>query len=163
MKCIFEQYLRFMSTTPQFQITTTAFKLLFPALIMITCGCRNGQKTDETEVKTLYNAVNKTDTAMFNIKLIDKTFYGQLEINYRGLYKDSGDVTGIVKGDTLKGTFRFQHYGVKIWHSIPIALLKKDNKLIMGEGAMEIYMGMYYFKKNKPIDYQTPKFVFQKL
>jgi hypothetical protein len=163
MKCIFEQYLHFMTITPQFQIIKTVFKLTFLALIITTYGCESRSKADKSDIKTLYSAVNKTDTARFNIKLTDKEFYGQLEINYRGLYKDSGDVTGIVKGDTLKGTFRFQHYGIENWHTIPIALLKKDNKLIMGEGAMEIYMGIYYFKKNMTIDYQAPKFIFQKL
>lgn len=163
MKCIFELYPHFMKIKAQFQTAITIVKTLCLILIIITSGCGSNSDVDKSDIKTQYNAVNKIDTASLNIKLTDKEFYGQLEINYRGLYKDSGDVSGIVQGDTLKGTFRFQHYGIENWHTRPIALLKKDNKLIMGEGAMEIYMGMYYFKKNRPIDYQRPKFVFQKL
>ncbi|WP_214227765.1 hypothetical protein [Pedobacter sp. B4-66] len=125
-------------------------------------GC-SGESVDRNYTKTIYRAISKGDTATFKINLTDKEFFGQLEINYNGLYKDSGDVTGIVKGNELKGTYRFQHYGVEAWHKTPIALLKKDGKLIMGEGSMEVYMNIHYFKKNKPINYQNVKFVFEKM
>lgn len=130
-------------------------------LMIAVCSCSSTESIDKNDVKTLYSGINKSDTAKLFIKLTDKEFYGQLEINYRGAFKDSGDVSGIVKGDTLKGTYRYQHYGIEKWHIMPISLLKKHNQLIMGEGPMEIYMGMYYFKKNRPIDYQKPKFVFE--
>lgn len=131
-------------------------------IALFVYGCGNSS-VDNNEPKTVYSAINKDDTATLKIKLTDQLFYGQFEINYRGAYKDSGSVTGIVKGDTLKGSYRFQHYGIETWRTIPIALLKKDGKLIMGEGEMEIYLEMYYFKKNRPIDYQNPKFVFKPL
>ena len=127
------------------------------------CSSNSNSAVEQNNTKTLYRAINKDDTATFNIHLTDKEFFGQFEINYHGAYKDSGDVTGIVKGDTLKGTYRFQHYGVEEWHRTPIALLKKDGKLIMGVGSMEIYMNIRYFKKRIPINYQDPKFVFEKL
>lgn len=139
-----------------------ALKHLTLGLTIAICGCNSSASVDRNDVKTLYSGVNKSDTARLHIKLTDKEFYGQLEINYRGAFKDSGDVSGIVKGDTLRGTYRYQHYGIEKWHSMPISLLKRDNRLLMGEGAMEIYMGMYYFKKNRPIDYEKPKFVFEK-
>jgi hypothetical protein len=127
-----------------------------------TYGC-SSTSVEQDNTKALYRAISKDDTATFKINITDKEFFGQLEINYHGLYKDSGDVTGIVKGDELKGTYRFQHYGVETWHKAPIALLKKDGKLIMGEGSMEIYMNIRYFKKNVPINYQDAKFVFEKM
>lgn len=135
--------------------------LLLLGTIFILSGCEN-KETDRNATKTLYQATNQGDTATLKIKLTDKEFYGQYEINYHGAYKDSGDVTGIVKGNTLRGTYRFQHYGIEKWHSTPIALLKKDGKLILGEGSLEIYMNMAYFKKNTPINYKNPKFVFEK-
>lgn len=136
-------------------------KLLCLSLLMLEYGCGH-TSVNKVDSKTVYTAINKNDTATFKIKQIDKSFYGQLEINYRGAYKDSGGVTGVIIGDTLKGTYRFKHYGIEKWHFKPIALLKKNNQLIMGEGLMEIYMGMYYFKKNSPINYQKPKFIFEK-
>jgi hypothetical protein len=132
-----------------------------PVILFFTLySCNSGTK--QNDPKTVYYAVNKRDTATLVIKLSNKEFYGQLEINYRGAYKDSGSVTGIIKGDTLKGTYRFHHYGIETQRSIPIALLKKDNKLYMGVGAMEIYMNMAYFKKSIPINYQNPSFIFEK-
>lgn len=138
-----------------------AIKILCLGLVITASSCGNSS-VEKDDAKTLYTAINKNDTAILKIKLTDKEFYGQLEINYHGAYKDSGGVSGIIKGNTLKGTYRFQHYGIEKWHSMPIALLKKDDQLIMGEGLMEIYMGMYYFKKNVPINYQKPKFIFKK-
>jgi len=125
-------------------------------------GCSGTSVDQKNDTKTLYRAINKDDTATLKINLTDKEFYGQFEINYHGAYKDSGNVTGIVKGNTLMGTYHFQHYGIETWDKTPVAFLKKDDKLIMGVGAMEIYMNIRYFKKNVPIDYNNPKFVFEK-
>ncbi len=130
-------------------------------MIFTISGC-SSHDVDDNENKVLYRAINKGDTASLKVKLVDKEFYGQYEINYHGAYKDSGDVNGIIKGDTLKGTFHFQSYGIEKWYRIPISLLKKDDKLIMGVGSMEIYMNMTFFTKNVPIDYQHPKFVFER-
>lgn len=131
------------------------------SILFIVAGCGN-PGADDGRAKVLYRAINKDDTADLKVKLIGREFYGQFEINYHGVYKDSGDVNGIIKGDTLRGTYHYQHYGIETWHRIPIALLKKDNKLIMGVGAMEIYMNMTFFTKSIPIDYQHPKFIFEK-
>lgn len=150
-----------MKKVAQFPRLTKATLILCLSTVFIY-ACQNNS-VDKNDTKTLYRAINKNDTATFKIKLTDKEFYGQLEINYHNAYKDSGNVTGIVKGDTLKGTYRFRHYGIETWHTIPIALLKKAEKLIMGQGDMEIYMNMRYFKKNAPINYQNPKFVFEKM
>ncbi|QNK61643.1 hypothetical protein H7F33_13890 [Pedobacter sp. PAMC26386] len=138
-----------------------AIKLLFIWTVAAVIGCSNNKAPNETKMP--YKAIYKNDTANLNIVLKDREFYGQLEINYNGLYKDSGDVSGIIKGDTLRGTFYFQHYGIETKQRIPIALLKKDNKLIMGEGTMEIFMNITFFKKTVPIDYQKSKFVFKKI
>jgi len=137
-------------------------EILCLIIVFAMYGC-SSKSVDQNYTKTVYRAISKDDTATFKINLTDKEFFGQLEINYHGLYKDSGDVTGIVKGNELKGTYRFQHYGVETWHKTPITLLKKDGKLIMGEGSMEIYMNIHYFKKNTPINYQNVKFVFEKM
>jgi len=137
-------------------------KFLCIGIMLIIYGCGNEASVDDKGAKVVYRSINKDDTAHFKIRLTEKVFYGQFEINYHGLYKDSGDVNGIVKGDTLKGTFHYQTYGIPKWYRIPIALLKKDNKLIMGVGAMEIKMNMTFFKKNVPIDYKHATFVFEK-
>jgi hypothetical protein len=146
-----------MKQTTLISLTTAIFTIL----VFGASGCQNDQIRDN-EPKVLYRAVNKNDTALFKVFLTEKEFYGQFEINHHGVYKDSGDVNGIIKGDTLLGTFHYQSYGVEKWYRIPIALLKKKDQLIMGVGPMEIYMNMTFFTKNIPIDYQHPMFVFEK-
>lgn len=128
-------------------------------LLFLSCG---SPAADTQGQKVLYSAIHETDSARLNIILTDKIFEGQFEISHNGVYKDSGDVNGVLKGDTLMGTFHYQSYGVEKWYRIPIALLKKDKQLIMGTGSMEIYMNMTFFSKKIPIDYQHPKFVFEK-
>lgn len=130
-------------------------------IALLSAACNPAEETSKTKV--VYHAVNKDDTASFRLDLTEKAFTGQFEINYHGLYKDSGDVNGIIKGDTLKGTYHYQHYGTEAWYRIPIALLKRDQKLVMGVGEMEIFMNMTFFKKNIPIDYQHPKFIFERI
>lgn len=134
-------------------------KLLFIWIVAVATGCNHASD----EIKIPYQAVAKNDTASLKIILKKKEFYGQLEVNYGGLYKDSGDVSGIVKGDTLKGTFYYQRYGKGTKRRIPIALLKKDHKLVMGVGEMEVFMNITFFKKSVPVDYQKAKFVFQRV
>lgn len=130
-------------------------------IFIVSCGSDDGNiKSKQT--KSVYHAIYKTDTALLKLDLSEKAFTGQMEINYNGLYKDSGDVNGIIKGDTLKGTYYYQRYGIEKWDRIPIALLKRDSKLIMGVGNMEIYFNMTFFKKKEPIDYQHVKFIFEK-
>lgn len=135
--------------------------LLGACIIILLYSCNS--KNNKHEPKIIYQAIHNQDTATLKLTFTGKTFYGQLETNYHNAYTDSGGVTGIVEGDTLlKGTYRFQHYGIKKYHTRPIALLKKKDKLVMGEGPMEIFMGMYYFKKYAPINYQDAKFIFEK-
>lgn len=137
-----------------------AILFLFVALLIDGCS-PSGPAPKETTV--LYRAIAKTDTANLKINYSGNAFYGQMEINYGGAYKDSGDVNGVVKGDTLKGTYYFQHYGIELKQRIPISMLKKNNTLILGVGEMEIYMNMTFFKKTVPIDYQHTKFNFEQL
>lgn len=132
----------------------------FLALSVFICGC-DTSGVDHRTLNMKYRAVDKTDTALLHISITDSQFKGQFEIKYHGTVKDSGEVSGYVKGDTLVGNFLFQHYGMELKHRIPIALLNRDHKLIMGIGAMEIYLQRTYFKKNVPIDYKNVKFIFE--
>lgn len=109
-----------------------------------------------------YLAIKGADTAILKLVITGTQFTGQYEVNYHGSFKDSGDVKGAIKGDTLIGDYHFQHYGLEKWLRGPIALLKKDGRLILGTGTLESYMGINYFKKGAPIDYSAPKFIFQK-
>jgi hypothetical protein len=131
-------------------------------LFLALSGC-DTSGVDHSTTKMWYRAIDKDDTATFKVSVTDQQFKGQFEINYHGSYKDSGEVSGYVRGDTLVGNYLFQHYGMEQLRRIPVALLKKDGKLILGVGAMEIFLDRTYFKKNAPIDYKNVKFVFEKM
>jgi hypothetical protein len=134
----------------------------FFILLFLISGC-DTSGADHSTTKMWYRAINKEDTATFKVSVTDKQFKGTFEINYHGVYKDSGEVKGYVRGDTLVGNYLYQHYGIDKLYRIPIALLKRKDQLILGVGAMEIYLERTYFKPNVPIDYQHVKFVFEKM
>lgn len=135
--------------------------LLF-IFFVILAGC-DTSGSDHRTTKMWYRAIDKDDTATFKVSVTDGQFKGTLEINYHGSFKDSGEVSGYVRGDTLAGNYLFQHYGMEQLRRIPVSLLKKEDKLILGVGSMEIYLDRTYFKKNMPIDYKNVKFVFEKM
>lgn len=129
------------------------------AAILFSCADGNNK-----EKQFYYRAVNNKDTALLNfIKLEDNRFYGQYEIRYGESRKDSGEVRGIISGDTIKGSFYYQPYGGGVLKRYPIALLKRKNKLLLGKGVISVYMGIPSYLKGEPIDYSNPEFVFEEV
>ena len=112
--------------------------------------------------RAFYRAVNGEDTAILDIKINDKRFYGRYEITYHQFGKDSGDVRGDMHGDTLRGDFHYISNGGS-WKRIPIALLKKDDKLILGKGVIGTYFNLPLFIPEVPIEYNNSEFVFEKV
>lgn len=110
----------------------------------------------------VYRAVNNKDTAILAINKSNKRFYGRYEISYYQVGKDSGDVRGDIKGDTLRGDFHYISNGGS-WKRIPLALLKKENKLFLGSGVIGTYINLPCFMPGIPIDYSNSKFVFEEV
>ncbi len=134
---------------------------LFLLLIMIFVISCNSKENKSDYKKIVYRAVNQKDTAVLTININDKRFYGRYEILYHELGKDSGDVRGDIKGNTLTGDFHFISNGGS-WKRIPIALLKKDKKLILGTGVVGTYMNLPCFIQGT-LNYNDPKFVFEEI
>lgn len=124
-------------------------------------SCNSKEEKDRYN-RLLYRAVNGKDTAILDININDKRFYGRYEILYHKIGKDSGDVRGDLKGDTLRGDYHFISNGGS-WKRIPIALLKKDNKLILGKGVIGTYFNLPLFIPEVPIEYNNSEFVFEKI
>jgi len=124
-------------------------------------GCFSKEKEPKTE-NLSYLAIKGRDTASLSLVITGTLFKGKYEINYHGSHKDSGDVKGRIKGDTLLGDYVFQHYGMEKWHRAPIALLKRNDQLVMGVGATETFLSKSYFRKGAVIDYDHVKFIFQR-
>lgn len=93
---------------------------------------------------------------------------GQLNINYYN--KDTvltqrqptmGEFTGEFKGDTLFADYSFTSgSNGKDKYINPIALLYKNDTLIMGSGRIYSYMGRTYFDDKTPINFNKSRFRF---
>ncbi|WP_367756072.1 hypothetical protein [Flavobacterium sp. WC2430] len=104
---------------------------------LILMGCQSNKANDYQ----FYQAVKGKDTALLKLTQYDNKFYGQLEIRYGGVGKESGEVRGEKKGDTLKGKFDYRTYGgSKKW--APFVLLKRGKTLKMGSGVATTFMNI---------------------
>lgn len=134
----------------------TSLCVLFAAMVL---GCSNANKEGKP---FSYRALNDKDTALLRYTLLeDNRFFGQYEVIYGQFRKDSGEIRGIISGDTLKGSFYYRSYGGGVLKRYPVAMLKRDHKWLLGKGIISIYMGIPSFLKTEPIDYSQPEFVFE--
>lgn len=134
---------------------------IIPILLIFLISCNSKEEKDKYN-HTFYRAVNGKDTAILDININHKRFYGRYEILYHKIGKDSGDVRGDIKGDTLRGDFHFISNGGS-WKRIPLALLKKENKLVLGKGVIGTYFNLPCFVPGVPIEYKDSEFVFEKV
>lgn len=135
--------------------------LVVSLLSVFLFSCNSKEDKDKYD-RAFYRAVNGKDTAILDIKINDKRFYGRYEVTYHKFGKDSGDVRGDMHGDTLRGDFHYISNGGS-WKRIPIALLKKDDKLILGKGVVGTYFNLPLFIPEIPIEYNNSEFVFEKV
>jgi len=135
--------------------------ILVSLSIMFLISCNN--KEDKSQYnQVMYRAVHNKDTAILSLNINDKRFYGRYEISYYKTGKDSGDVRGDIKGDTLRGDFHYISNGGS-WKRIPLALLKKENKLFLGRGVIGTYFNLPCFVPDQPIEYNKSEFVFEEV
>ncbi|MFL9829234.1 hypothetical protein ACSV4D_07445 [Flavobacterium sp. ARAG 55.4] len=140
-------------------------KVVFISFCTIVCAvfysCADANKEGEY---FYYRAINDRDTALLRYtKLEDNRIFGQYEVIYSQSRKDSGEIRGIISGDTLKGSFYYHPYGGGVLKRYPVALLKRENKLLLGKGVISIYMGIPFFLKGDTIDYSNPEFIFEEI
>lgn len=135
--------------------------LFLISIVILIVSCNSKDKKSEYK-HIVYHAVNDKDTAILSININDKRFFGHYERSYYQQGKDSGDVRGDIKGDTLRGDFHFISNGGS-WKRIPLALLKKENKLYLGSGIITTYFNLPCFMPGTPIEYHNSKFVFEEI
>lgn len=127
------------------------------AVTFLCLGCSSSEINTQT-----YHGVHQKDTAYLTLNIKDNTFYGKYAIHGSNHIKKSGDVQGFIHGDTLIGDFYFKQYRTKVKKREPIALLKRDHKLLVGKGKYYFYIGIPYFDANVPINYEDPTFILSK-
>lgn len=138
----------------------TIYKIVSFLFIILIASC---QKKEIKEYRTFYRAVNGNDTAILSIGTNKKRFFGNYEIYYGSkAIKDSGNVDGLISGDTLRGKFKYRTYGGGV-NIVPIIFLKQDDKIILGSGVAASFMNLVYFMPEYPIEFDNSQFVFKKV
>lgn len=135
--------------------TTLLSVLLLTSLLF---GCKKKNFKDD---HVSYRAINGRDTALLDIVIDKNRFYGQFEMIYGKSGKDSGAIRGQIYGDTLKGLYEYRSYGGSNSRR-PIVFLNRDGKYHLGKGLPTTFVGIPFFVKDVPIDYEIG-FVFEEV
>jgi hypothetical protein len=134
-------------------------------LIVIFASCNNDPSIEEQMDKkytACYIAVSDKDTAWLTLDTSKYEPIGLLEFNYSAQKRRYlGQFKGTKHGDTIKGHFDFRVNKVDKWYRNPVALLKRDGKLVMGVGEFVTIWGMPEFDLKVPIDFEKGRFVFE--
>lgn len=149
-------------------IKNTFFGLVCMAAFQF--GCTQGNKDTAQQLSEVdsvistrcFVAADGKDTADLKVdSLASGKIKGFLTINYFEKDKNEGEIDGTFKGDTLFVDYTFK-IGTKnkAVYKNPLALLRKDGKMVLGVGQIETSLGRSYFVKGKPINFERGRFVF---
>lgn len=120
---------------------------------------------DETEKpvsESCYKALYENDTINLKINTLKNgKVAGDMVMKIMDMPVKTGKIMGEFHGDTLFVDYTFYQgtYEKKIYKN-PMAMLKKDNELVLGSGKIETYLGRSYFAKDTPIDFEKVKYRF---
>jgi hypothetical protein len=150
--------------------------LFFCSMFLFSCNYgtkkdapRNGDNYKRMEnSEQCFTAIYQKDSAFLKFKTLPNgKIKGSLVIKYAepepdALEKDfyHGEVIGQFKKDTLFADYIFTDGAKTTVYRNPIALLKKNNKLILGFGAIENYLGKTWFINHKEINFNRSRFQF---
>ncbi|MFA9188698.1 hypothetical protein AAGV33_15360 [Flavobacterium sp. FBOR7N2.3] len=141
--------------------------------LLLTCigfqSCKKDQKSDDAKDQTeaplsvsCYKALYEKDTVELKINTLkDGKITGDMVMKIFTMPKKVGEITGEFHGDTLFVDYSFSEGKdeKKIFKN-PLAMLKKGDTLILGNGKIETYLGRSYFSKGLPIDFENVKYKF---
>lgn len=122
-------------------------------------------KTEEKPVATAcYQALYEQDTIDLKINTLkDGSITGSMVMKVFDRPAREGEIEGTFHGDTLLVDYSFKMVtNDKVTFKNPMALLKKGEELVLGNGEIETYLGKSFFKKGVPIDYENVKYKFKK-
>ncbi len=149
--------------------------LVLPCLLVICIGfqsCKNEEKQKEAEAakaegekivsSECYKAIYEKDTLDLKLNTLKNgKLSGDLIMKVAPATVRTGEVAGEFHGDTLFVDYTFKDSANKDkTFKNPMALLKKDKQLILGNGTMQTTMGVTYLVKDKPIDFVSVKYKF---
>lgn len=149
-------------------------KLVLSCLILSLAGfqsCKNDEKQKEIEAAKAegekvvgtqcYKAIYEDDTIDLKLNTLKNgKIGGNMSMKVSGAAERMGEVKGEFHGDTLFADYTFTEGTNKKTFKNPMAFLKKDKQLILGNGTMQTTMGVTYLVKDKPIDFDRVKYKF---
>lgn len=144
------------------------FCLLLSFIALESCNKKAKEKELEAEkIETVdcYKALYEKDTIDLKINTLENgKITGDMVMKIIDMPEKTGKITGEFHGDTLFVDYSFiQGKNDKVMFKNPLALLKRDNELILGNGKIETYLGESYFAKGIPIDFEKVKYKFSKV
>ncbi|WP_456314255.1 hypothetical protein [Pseudomonas shirazensis] len=148
-------------------------KLIIPVLLLTFVGfqsCKKEEAKKESEtVQTekpisvqCYKATYENDIIDLKVNTLkNEKVSGNMVMKVAGAAERSGEIAGEFHGDTLFVDYTFTEGANKTkTFKNPMALLKKNNQLILGNGKMQTTMGVTYLVKDEPIDFERVKYKF---
>ena len=149
--------------------------LVLPCLLVIGIGfqsCKNEEKQKEAEAakaeaetvvsSECYQSVYEKDTIALKLNTLKNgKLTGNMIMKVAPSTVRTGEVAGEFHGDTLFIDYTFKdNVNKDKTFKNPMALLKRNNQLILGNGTMQTTMGVTYLVKDKPIDFDNVKYKF---
>jgi hypothetical protein len=141
------------------------FCLLLACIGLESCN-KNKKDVDAVAEKPVsvqcYKALYEQDTIDLKINtLATGKISGDMVMKVFNKAEKVGKIAGEFRGDTLFADYSFTLVANdKVIYKNPLALLKRGNELILGNGKIETYLGASYFVKDQPIDFDSVKYKF---
>lgn len=145
------------------------FCLLLACIGLVSCKKEEKQKAKlESEIPIsvdCYQALYEKDTINLTINTLkDGKIAGKMIMKTTESPINDGVIVGEFHGDTLFADYSFSNdKNDKETFKNPIAILKRGDSLILGNGKIEVYLGKSYFNKKTPIDFDNVKYKFIKV
>ncbi|PKB15022.1 hypothetical protein [Flavobacterium sp. 5] len=134
-------------------------RLFLAVVVVVVFMLYACNKKENGSIRKFYKASKGDDTAFLSLVFTKTTFYGEYEIRYGLLGKDSGAVRGNRHGDTLRGDFCYRSYGGDI-KRVPFVLLESNQNLKEGTGLISTYMTIPFYLK-ETLEFKESNFLFK--
>ncbi len=144
------------------------FCLLIVAVSLTSCKNNQGEKIPEVNQPEVpinvqcYKAIYEADTLDLKINTFENgKITGTMDMAMVNMPKKVGEIAGEFRGDTLFANYTFiQGENKEKTFKNPMAFLRRENQLILGNGKMQTTLGETFFIKGEPIDYDNVKYKF---
>ena len=144
------------------------FCLLLASMAFVSC--KNNRSDKIMELKEAeepinvqcYKAIYEQDTLDLKINTFKNgDVTGNMDMVVAKTPKRVGEIAGKFSGDTLYASYTFIQGGNKeVTFKNPMAFLKRNNQLVLGNGQIEVTLGASHFVKGEPIEFDRVKYKF---